>query len=222
MNAPYRQSAGNGVVVGIVAGLDDPHGLHRVQIKFPHLNDQVISWARLVSPMAGDGRGMVMRPEIGDEVLVAYEQGDPRRAYVLGALWSNADRPPADEPEPASNNWRFIRSRSGHLIKLDDTPGGERIEIEDKDGKRRLVIDSAGERIDLTADQGTITIEASSGDITVNAPTAKVVVNAQEVSVQATNEAEIKATSIKVEASADLTIEAGGLLTLKGSQIALN
>jgi uncharacterized protein involved in type VI secretion and phage assembly len=172
--------------------------------------------------MAGDGRGLVMRPEVGDEVLIVYEQGDPRRAYVVGALWSNVDRPPDGGPDPSSNHWRFIRSRSGHLVKLDDTPGQERIEIEDKDGKCRLVIDTAGDSIALLADSGSITIEATAGNVVVNAPAAQVTVNADQVSVEATGEAQIKATSIKINATADLAIEAGGMLSLKGSQIALN
>ncbi|ESW93128.1 phage tail protein [Mesorhizobium sp. LSJC269B00] len=221
MNAPFSASV-NGIVVGVVTSLDDPLGLHRVEVQLPHLGGKVAPWARLVTPMAGEGRGLVLRPEVGDEVLVAYEQGDPQRAYVLGALWSNVDRPPPGEPEPVSNHWRFLRSRSGHLIKLDDTPGAERIEIEDKDGKRRLVIDSGGEKIQLVSDSGPVTIEASNGDVTVSAPSGKVMVNAQEVLVQAADQAEIKAVTLKLSASADFTIEAGGLLSLKGSQITLN
>jgi uncharacterized protein involved in type VI secretion and phage assembly len=222
VNARFQLAAGNGVVVAQVIDLDDELGLNRIHVSFPYLRGDVTSWARLVSPMAGRERGLVMRPEVGDEVLVVYEQGDPQRAYVLGGLWSKPDLPPAGEPDPAANHWRFIRSRSGHLIKLDDTPGAERVEIEDKDGQRRLVIDTAGDSIALTAESGTITIEATNGDITVNAPSATVNVNAQDVSVQAAGEAEVNATTLKLTASADMTVEAGGMLTLKGSQISLN
>lgn len=222
MNAPFQAAAGNGVVIGMVVSLDDPLALNRVQIQLPYLDNQVTPWARLLTPMAGGGRGLVMRPEVGDEVLVVYEQGDPRRAYVVGALWSNVDQPPGAGPDPSANHWRFIRSRSGHLIKLDDTPGQERIEIEDKDGKCRLVIDTAGDSISLLADTGSITIEATAGSVVVNAPDAQVSVNAAQVSVEAKDEAQIKATSIKINATADLAIEAGGMLSLKGSQIALN
>ncbi|WP_027666492.1 phage baseplate assembly protein V [Rhizobium leguminosarum] len=222
MNVPFQAAARNGVVIGTVVSLDDPLALNRVQVRLPYLGNQVAPWARMVTPMAGGGRGLVMRPEVGDEVLIVYEQGDPRRAYVVGALWSNLDQPPDAGPDPSANHWRFIRSRSGHLVKLDDTPGQERIEIEGKDGKSRLVIDTAGDSIALLAESGSITIEATAGTVTVNAPDAQVSVNAAQVSVDATDEVQIKATSINVKATADLAIEAGGMLSLKGSQIALN
>src|SRR4051812_7825529 len=128
MNAPFPLSAGNGVVVGVVTRVDDPLGLHRVQVRLPHLGGEVTPWARLATPMAGKEYGFVMRPEVNDEVLVVYEQGDPRRAYVIGALWSNVDKPPNGTSDP-SNHHRLVRSRSGHVIKLDDTPGAERIEV---------------------------------------------------------------------------------------------
>lgn len=222
MNIHRPSSSGNGVVIGVVSDIDDPLGLNRVRVDFPHLGGMKSAWARLVSLMAGDGRGVVFRPEVGDEVLVVYEQGDPRRPYILGALWSTVDRPPDGDPDRAANHWRFIRSRSGHLVKLDDTPGQERIEIEDKDGLRRLVIDAGGDRVELTAESGTITIEATAGDVRVRAPQATVQVEARELVAEVTETVRIKATTITLEASADLTMKAGGVLSLKGSQITLN
>ena len=68
-------------------------------------------------------------------MLVAFEHGDPRRPYVLGALWSKVDQPPPDDGDPTQNNWRFFRSRSGHMIRFDDTQGAEKIEI-DRQGRQ--------------------------------------------------------------------------------------
>ena len=45
-------------------------------------------------PMAGKERGLVLIPEVGDEVLVAFEREDLRFPYVLGALWNGKDKPP--------------------------------------------------------------------------------------------------------------------------------
>ena len=70
------QNGTNGIVVGIVTDLEDPDGLGRVQLTYPHLEDQKSQWARLVSPMAGAERGTFFRPEVEDEVLVAFEHGD--------------------------------------------------------------------------------------------------------------------------------------------------
>ena len=37
---------------------------------------------------AGKDRGQLMLPQVGDEVLVGFEGGDPHKPYVLGALWN--------------------------------------------------------------------------------------------------------------------------------------
>lgn len=83
----------NGPVRGIVTKIHDErnasanHG--RVEVRFPSLGENMVStWARVAAPGAGPSRGLDMRPETGDEVLVAFEGGDPSRAVVLGGLWS--------------------------------------------------------------------------------------------------------------------------------------
>ena len=188
----------NGVVIGVVADLDDPERLGRVRVKLPHLADQVSDWSRQATPMGGRERGLFFRPEIGDEVLVACEQGDPRRTIVVGALWSKVDPPPPDDGNTTDNNWRFFRSRSGHLLKFDDTSGSERIEIVGSGGDHKLVIDVSGRKIEISC---------SSGDVSISAPTGKV---------------EIEASQVAIKAQASLSIEAGGALTVKGATVAIN
>ena len=84
----------NGVAIGLVTQNQDKEGLCRVQVSYPwHDKPLETYWARLAMPMAGSGRGLVLIPEIGDEVLVAFERGDLRFPYVVGALWNGKDRP---------------------------------------------------------------------------------------------------------------------------------
>jgi uncharacterized protein involved in type VI secretion and phage assembly len=188
----------NGIMIGIVADLDDPEQLGRVRVRYPHLDDQLSDWARLASPMAGKDRGLFFRPEKEDEVLVAHEQGDPRRTVVVGALWNKVDLPPADDGKKVDNNWRFFRSRSGHLLKFDDTSGSERIEIVGKGGAHKLVIDVSGKKIEISC---------SSGDVAISAPAGKVALEGKEVSIKA---------------STTMTIEATGNMTIKGSTVSIN
>ncbi|HJY61229.1 MAG TPA: phage baseplate assembly protein V [Streptosporangiaceae bacterium] len=155
-----------GVVVGVVGDLNDPEGLGRVQVTFPHLADEPSNWARLALPMAGAGRGTFFRPEKGDEVLIACEHGDIRQPYVVGTLWSKTDPPPDGTGTATDNNIRVIVSRSGHRITLDDTQGSERIEITDHAMKQAVVLD--GSSITVQAGAGQVTISAS-GDVTVSA-----------------------------------------------------
>jgi len=148
-----------GVVVAVVTNTHDPEGLARVKVRFPWLSDQAESpWARVACLMAGGGRGAYFLPEVDDEVLVAFEQGDMRLPYVIGALWNGKDLPPSGN-EGGKNDVRMIRSRSGHVVRFIDKQGGEKIEIEDHAGKNRIVIDAAG--ITLSAVDGTITLEAN-------------------------------------------------------------
>jgi uncharacterized protein involved in type VI secretion and phage assembly len=188
----------NGIVIGIVDDLDDQEALGRVRVRFPHLNDELSDWARVATPMGGKSRGLFMRPEKEDEVLVAFEHGDPRRPYIVGALWNKTDPPPSDDGKRVDNNWRFFRSRSGHQLKFDDTSGKERIEIVGKGGDHKLVIDVSGKAIEITA---------SSGDIKVSAPSGKLAVDANQV---------------EVTAKGSMTLEAKGTMTIKGNLVQIN
>src|SRR5215472_353851 len=102
-----------GVVVGIVTNNQDPDGMGRVKVKFPWLSDQDESWwARIATVMAGSSRGSYFLPEVNDEVMVAFEHGDVRFPYVLGALWNGKDSPPTTNSD-GKNSIRLIKSRSG-------------------------------------------------------------------------------------------------------------
>lgn len=143
----------HGAVIGVVTSTADPDSLARVRVRYPWLSDNAESpWARVVSPMAGAGRGAVFRPEVDDEVLVLFEHGDMRFPYVIGGVWNAVDTPPergADE----DNNIRLIRSRSGHEITLDDTSGEEKIVLVHSSGDHRIELSSSGVVIESSAIQ---------------------------------------------------------------------
>lgn len=188
----------NGIVIGTVVDLDDPEKLGRVKLKFAQYDDQKSTWARVASPMAGKGRGIFFCPEVEDEVLVAFQNGEPRSPYVLGALWSKVDNPPQRDGDEVRNNWRFIVSRSGHVLRFDDTNGSEKIEIIDKSGSIKIVLDSANSKIQ---------IECDNGDIDVSAPSGKFSVSAQSVDIQATS---------------DMSLKATGQVTVQGATVNIN
>lgn len=197
---------GMGVVIGVVTNIEDPDDLGRVRVKFPWFSEEDESeWARVATLMAGKERGSVFLPEVDDEVLVAFEHGDMRRPFVIGALWNGVDGLPPEFTNDGKNNVRFIKSRSGHLIKLDDTEGSEKIEIIDKAGTNLLVIDTAENTITITADK----------DITLNAPQGKISLNAQDVEI-------VSSAATKVEAGSDMNLEASGTTTIKGATVDIN
>lgn len=194
-----------GVTVGVVTNNQDPDNLGRVKLKFPWLNDQDEShWARVVTPMGGNGRGLYLLPEVDDEVLVAFDHGEIEFPYVLGALWNGKDAPPESNSD-GKNNMRTLKSRSGHVVRLDDTDGSEKIEILDKSGKNSIVLSTKDNTITITADKD-ITIKSSSGKLMLSG-----------------NGVEIKSDAgVKIEASSDLEAKSSAQVTVKGSAINLN
>ncbi|MGH9002624.1 MAG: VgrG-related protein, partial [Acidimicrobiia bacterium] len=109
-----------GVVPALVTNVKDTANLGRVKVKFPWLDEQVeTDWIRLATPNAGPSRGLLVLPEVDDEVLVAFEHGDLRRPYVVGALWNGKDKPPARvsqavDANSGTVNERSFTSRKGH------------------------------------------------------------------------------------------------------------
>ena len=201
---PKQSARALGVAVGLVTNNQDPEGLGRVKVKYPWLGDDDESyWARLVVPMAGNNRGTWFLPEVDDEVLIAFDQGSLDYPYVLGALWNGKDKPPESNSD-GKNNHRTIKSRSGHIIRMDDTDGSEKLEIIDKSGNNKIVIDSS---------QNSITIE-SGGDIKLTAK-GKVTLSGNGVEIQSQADGSFKA-------SGNLDVNASGQLNLKGSMVNIN
>lgn len=153
---PNQQGRFYGVAVGVVTNIKDPEGLGRVKVKFPWLSEQDESyWARVVTPMAGKERGIYFLPEVEDEVLVVFQQGDIEFPYILGGLWNGKDKPPLSNDD-GKNNQRMLKSRSGHTIVLDDTENGEKIVISDKTQKNTIEIDSKNNTMTLAVEKDLI------------------------------------------------------------------
>jgi uncharacterized protein involved in type VI secretion and phage assembly len=194
-----------GVAVGLVIDNKDPQALGRVRLKLPALSDDEIGhWARIAVLMAGADRGTVFLPEVGDEVLVAFEHGDIARPYVLGGLWNGQDKPPETNAD-GKNNLRLVKSRSGHLIRLDDSDGAEKIEIVDKSGGNSITVDTANNAITIT----------SAADVTIDAPQGTLKLSAQTIEISSSANTEVKA-------QGNLTLEASGNTTLKGAMVNIN
>ena len=139
----------DGVMVGTIIDNKDPESLGRVRVQFPWKTAMhQTAWVRMAVPMAGNNRGTYFMPEVGDEVLVAFEQGSLDAPLVIGALWSSKDKPP-ETNQTSHNDRRLIKSRSGHQIILDDTAGNEKIQITDKTGNNTITIDSSTNTITI-------------------------------------------------------------------------
>lgn len=192
----------NGVATAIVRDNRDPDGLARVRVSFPwYSQPEDMYWARLATPMTGNGYGMYFLPEVNDEVLVAFERGDLRFPYIVGSLWNGNDKPPVTNAD-GRNDIRTIRTRKGHALRFEDGAKG-RLRLELNDGKA------------LTIDDGGITIDGKGARIVIDGAN-------NAIAIESGLTLRIRAPQISVDASGTLDLKAGGTLTLRGSLILIN
>ncbi|MBM3286222.1 MAG: hypothetical protein FJY88_02565 [Candidatus Eisenbacteria bacterium] len=130
--------------------------------------DVITPWIRILMPYGGKGHGIVFVPEIGDEVLIGFERGDPERPIVLGSLYTEfkSDAFGKINPDIPKNEGRVILTKGGHVVRFSDKSGSETIEISTPDAKSSITM-IAGKLIDVKT-TGDITISAD-GNITMTA-----------------------------------------------------
>jgi uncharacterized protein involved in type VI secretion and phage assembly len=148
----------------------DPRHQGRVKVRyFWQAHDESTNWIRVQTPDAGKSdavaknRGMVFIPEVGDQVMVGFIQGDPSRPYVAGSLFHRDNSKGA----ATDNNIKSIITRSGHTIEFnDDEKGSWGITVKDKK-KNLLHIDTKDNNISVFANNN-VTVTAVE-NMTLNA-----------------------------------------------------
>lgn len=175
-----------GVYPALVSDVSDPDGLGRVKVTLPWAPDtggsRYDAWARLATMMGGNNRGTWFVPDVGDEVLVSFEAGDPRRPYVVGGLWNGNDAPPESMDGAGKNFTKSIRSRNGVKVTLDDTDGQERLVLETPGGQTITLKDGPGAIEIVDGNGNSVKLETSGVTVTAS---AKVTVNASQVAISA-------------------------------------
>ena len=198
-----------GVALGLVTNNQDPEGLGRVKVSYPWRDDSQESyWARLAVLAAGKDRGTLWLPEVGDEVLVAFDKGKIEHPYVLGSLYNGKDVPPETNAD-GENNTKIFRSRCGHKIVFFEKQGQESFKIETKGGHVFLLDDTTGSaqvEIKDSSGQNKITIKTTENSMTIESG----------VSLK------LKSQTIDIEAGASLNIKASGTLSIQGGLVRIN
>lgn len=165
-----------GLVPARVTANYDPHNEGRLQVHFYWQEQNATTWVRLITGHAGADRGHLLVPEIGDEVAVQFEEGDPERPYVLGSVWNGMQQPPSEgfwqggtnNCEFEGNNIKRLVTKSGIRITLVDTPGQETIALATPRSNRIVMTEKANET-------GRPAIAAhTEGDIIVSAPGGRI------------------------------------------------
>jgi phage baseplate assembly protein gpV len=192
-----------GVTVGTVINLADPMMLGRVQVQLRFIDDIDLSpWARVASPMAGIAHGTYFIPNIGDEVLVAFEHGDTNVPYILGSLWNGLAPPPMPTPLPQV---REIRTLVGNQIMFLEAP--PTIQIMTPSGQVMTLAAT-------TSIVSTTGVQIVVGDTIVNITPAGVNITGKAITVTATSTLSLAAPTIN--------ITGGGVCNIKAPMVNIN
>jgi phage protein D len=189
-----------GVVTALVTDNKDPQKMGRVKLKYPWLSaDAESDWARISAPGAGKGSGVVWVPQSGDEVLVAFEQGDLGRPIVLGGMWNGKDTIPFeydDDLDAGSVTYCGFTSRTGHKISFFESAHESKIHLLTQGGSISIVLDEQNKEIKIE----------TSGKVTIDAQ--------QDIEIKTQGNFKVEATGVEIKAS--------GQAAIKGATVALN
>jgi len=193
---------GFAIAPGIVVNNIDSMVEGRLQVRIP-TRPGIEPWARLCAVGGGSGRGFYWVPQIDDEVLVAFHEGDLTDAFVLGGLWNSRDRPPASIQTDALNK-RILKTGIagglGHEVEFDDLLQSIKIT---SSTKQKVTIDPT--KIELETGKVKITMDTLSQSITLEAPVS--------ISLKSLGEVKIEGTNVSIQGTA-LTSISGGIVKI--------
>lgn len=172
--SPPPVQSWQGVVPARVTAHDDPKKMGRLQVQFFWQEDGATHWARMVSPHAGPDRGMMFMPEIGDEVVVLFEDGDPERPVILGSVWNGVQQAPRYAlrgDDVAGNDVKRFITKSGNRLQMSDKPGAETVVIATPNHTSVNLTDNHDDS------KRPMVHLHSSGDILLTAPNGRVHIN---------------------------------------------
>jgi uncharacterized protein involved in type VI secretion and phage assembly len=183
--------------IGIVTDLEDPEGEHRVKVRLPIVsaNEEGI-WMRIATLDAGNNRGTFFRPEIDDEVVVGFIFNDPSQPVILGMLHSSA----LAAPLTASNDNHEKGYVSREAIKM----------IFNDDEKSYKLETPGGKKITLNDKDGIVQIEDENGNKVVFESSGVTVESASSLKLKAATDITLEAVNIKLTPSSQFTVSAGG------------
>lgn len=222
--------------VATVSDNNDPKGQGRVQVQFHWQKPLSLTtnWLRVQTPDAGSSdkvssnRGLVTIPEVGDQVMIGFEYGDPHRPFVMGSLFHGK----AGTGGGSDNNIKSLSSKSGHTIELNDGGG---ITIKDKTGGNFIVVDGK----DMVTIASSKTIAISNGKSSLVLEEDKIVIDAAKIAITgadivsagsgsagfqlASNDgiAAVSGTKVVVSGSSEVQIQ-GEKMSVSGNSVSIN
>jgi uncharacterized protein involved in type VI secretion and phage assembly len=239
-----------GVMVGIVTNIVHDGGDYRVKVRFPTLpnggaSGEDSNWCRIVSYMAGVDRGMFWLPDVEDEVLVCFLNGDFNQGVVLGAFWNGQDKPIYSNKdasgkvtdagfqgknEAKKNDLKVLRSRVGHQLVFNDNANEPRVALHTKQ-KHRIVLDDKDNQptqIEIYdgKEENYILIDTKNKKITIESKSGAMLLKCKETFTVEAKNIEMKSDentkltvgkNFEMKASSNMTIKASGTGDIESS-----
>ena len=221
----------NGLVCGVVTNVSDPDKLGRVKVALPWLSPDFESdWSRVAQFGSGPRSGALFLPEVGDEVLLGFEFGDPRRPYVLGGLInSNSKYGPLSTAVSGSGavNERGFATPAGNRLQFtDDLPPGppglppikSSMVLGTKDDKLSLTIDQVAGTITLSCNPAPPESKTPAGTLTIECPgMGQIAIKAGMGGMKLETDGQLE-----LNGKMGVKIESAAITEVKGSLLKLN
>ncbi|MYR84756.1 hypothetical protein GTY41_07265 [Streptomyces sp. SID685] len=220
-----------GLASGVVSDVNDPAGKGRVKVALAWLHpDYVTDWAPVIQAAGGQRAGALLLPEVGDQVLLGFELGDPRRPYVVGGVLSNVSAYALGGPAVEAEGHigavvrRGIVSPSGNMLAFYDKmpstkgqpPRDSEIHLGTKDDSLALVIDQV---------HGTVRLVCRPPEANGTGPRLDIDCGESKGTVNITAGADgnvnITGGSLNMRAETSLSIESKGTVAIKGAEVAV-
>ena len=230
-----------GVVSALVSDINSskPEEEGRVRLTFPSLSDEYVSgWARLAQAGAGGDRGAVVLPEVGDEVLVAFESGRFDRPVVLGGLYNGRDVPQggwASFVESGAVVRRSFASRTGMVIEMVERQGEELLRVSTNGGAQHITLTQTADKGIQIISEGPVAVTATrdmtitaEGDLTLSAKriaveaSTELALTAPKTKVDGTSSLDLSSAKVAVVGSGSAQLSSSGVTTVSGSLVKIN
>ncbi|MBN2899198.1 MAG: DUF2345 domain-containing protein [Clostridia bacterium] len=218
-----------GVMSGLVTDNNDPDKKNRVKVQlFSKINDKTeTGFIPVAMPMVGKEFGIFFMPEIGDEVLVAFENGDIEKGYVIGGLYNDTKKAPVTVEE-GKNDVKKIKTRTNNEMTLSDKENEQFIEIKTEKGYKVLIDDSKDQltiqdkegknKVAFSMANGQIEVEAEK-KIVLKAGQSSIILSDGKIEIEASNSIRLKAAQVMVEASSSASVSSSGMMEVKSDKV---
>jgi uncharacterized protein involved in type VI secretion and phage assembly len=235
-----------GIVLGSVLeiGVEENQGKLRVEI--PTREKDNSYWIPVVSGMAGKSWGVFLMPEIGDEVVIAFVDGNIHNPFIIGSTYKNNSQLPGDYADKDNYKKAFVTkgkskvlfsdapdeqsievsTEKGHRFRLDDKKN--QMVLSDKDGKNSVVFSTENGLLEIKVERK-LTIDVNGTRLILDGDSGRVTVKCNQLDFSAdqsitmkTGSFKLDGSSVNIKASGAVSLGADGVAEIKGKILKLN